>query len=216
MPAGKSTRQLSRKLMHSIHQHSVRTLRRTEGEMPAAMRHAWARNRSTDGGKATSTYTGQGAWLRATPGSAAHTINNEAFRFNIGYRLGLDAPGAGQRCRRPLRLGQGPICQGQLYVLGLHAVAFARHANRHRHDELRDHLARYARSSGVTATIEQARPADDAPRHARPMHTADVRLMDTEANTTWIDFMVTAAQPTRPLTDSLREAEQHANVGNTG
>ena len=30
MPVGKSTRQLSRKLMHSIHQHSVRTLRRTE------------------------------------------------------------------------------------------------------------------------------------------------------------------------------------------
>ena len=33
--------------------------------------------------------------------------------------------------------------------------------------------------------------------------------MDTEANTTWLDVMVTAAQPTRPITDSLREAEQH-------
>ena len=147
------------------------------------MRHAWARNRPTDGGTAASNYTGQGAWLRATPGSPAHTINNEAFRFNLGQRLGLDTPGAGQRCRRPLRLGQGPICQGQLDVLGLHAAACARHTNRHRHDELRDHLAQYARSSGVTATIEQARPADDAPRHARPMHTADVHLMDTEANT---------------------------------
>ena len=209
MPAGKSTRQLSRKLMHSIHQHSVRTLRRTEEDMSAAMRHAWARNRATDGGTAASVYTGQGAWLRATPGSTAHTITNEAFRFNVGHRLGLDTPGAGQRCRRPLRLGQGPICQGQLDVLGLHAAACARHTNRHRHDELRDHLAQYARSSGITATIEQARPADDAPRHARPMHTADVHLMDAEANTTWIDVMVTAAQPARSITDSLREAEQH-------
>ena len=209
MPAGKSTRQLSRKLMHSIHQHSVRTLRATEGDMSAAMRHAWARNRSTDGGTAAPVYTRQGAWLRATPGSATHTINNEVFRFNLGHRIGLDTPGAGQRCRRPLRLGQGPICQGHLDVLGLHAAACARHTNRHRHDELRDHLAQYARSSGVTATIEQARPADDAPRHARPTHTADARLMDTEANATWIDVMVTVAQPARPLTDSLREAEQH-------
>ena len=216
MPAGKSTRQLSRKLMHSIHQHSVRTLRRTEEDMPAAMRHAWARNRPTDGGTAASSYTGQGAWLRATPGSTAHTINNEAFSFNIGQRLGLDTPGAGQRCRRPLRLGQGPICQGQLDALGLHAAACARHTNRHRHDELRDHLAQYARSSGVTATIEQARPADDAPRHARPMHTADVHLMDTEANTTWIDVMVTAAQPARPSHRQPARAAASTSAENMG
>ena len=138
--------------------------------------------------------------MAARPPPPTYTITNEAFRLNIGNRLGLDAPGAGQRCRRPLRLGQGPICQGQLDVLGLqcHAAACAQHTNRHRHDELREHLAQYARSGGVTATIEQARSADDAPRHARPMHTADVRLMDTEANATWIDVMVTAAQPARP------------------
>ena len=41
------------------------------------------------------------------------------------------------------------------------------------------------------------------------MHTADVHMMDTETNTTWIDVMVTAAQPTRPLTESLRDAETH-------
>ena len=95
MPEGKSTRQLSRKLMHGIRLHSVRTLRRTEGEMPAAMRHNWARNRSTDGGTAATAYTSQGAWLRATPSNAAYTVANETFRFNIGHRLGLVAPGAG-------------------------------------------------------------------------------------------------------------------------
>ena len=62
---------------------------------------------------------------------------------------------------------------------------------------------------GSRQPSSRPRPADDAPRHARPMHTADVRLMDTEANETWIDVMVTAAQPARPITDSLREAEQH-------
>ena len=67
MPVGKSTRELSRKLMHSIHQHSVRTLRRTEEDMPAAMRHAWARNRPTDGGTAASSYTGQGAGFEPPP-----------------------------------------------------------------------------------------------------------------------------------------------------
>ena len=103
MPEGTSTRQLSRKLMHSIHPHSVRTLRRTEGE-----RHSWARDRSTDDGKAATAYTGQGAWLRATPATAVYTIANEVFLFNLGHRLGLDAPRAGQGCRRALRLGQGP------------------------------------------------------------------------------------------------------------
>ena len=33
------------------------------------------------------------------------------------------------------------------------------------------------------------------------------RVRNTEANTTWVDVMVTAAQPGRPITDSLREAE---------
>ena len=207
VPEGKSTRQLSRKVMHSIRLQSVRTLWRTEGEMPAAMRHNC--DPQPQQGTAAPAYTGQGAWLRATLGSTTYTIANEAFRFNIGHRLGLDAAGAGQGCRRALRLGQGPTCQGQLDILGLHAAACARHTNRHRHDELRDHLAQYARSSGITATIEQARPADDAPRQARPMHTADVHMMDTDANTTWTDVMVMAAQPTRPIAESLREEETH-------
>ena len=103
--------------------------------MPAAMRHNWARNRSTDGGTAATAYTGQGAWLRATPGTATYTIANEAFRFNLGHRLGLDAPGAGQGCRRTLRLGQGPTCQEQLDILGLHAAACARPGS----TELLDH-----------------------------------------------------------------------------
>ena len=126
MPEGKSTRQLSRKPMHGIHLHSVSSLRREEGNMSAAMKHSWARNRSKDEGTANSSYTGQGAWLRATPGTAANTISKEAFHFNLGHRLGLNAPGAGQACRRALRLGQGPTCQGRLDVLGLHAAACAR------------------------------------------------------------------------------------------
>ena len=121
-------------------------------------------------------------------------------RFNIGHRLGLDA-GEG-RCD----WGKVPPARGmQLDILGLHEATCAWHTNRHRHDELRDHLAQYARSGGVTATIEQAWPADDAPRHARCVH---VRLMDADANTTWIDVMVTAAQPARPITENLREAER--------
>ena len=41
------------------------------------------------------------------------------------------------------------------------------------------------------------------------MHTADVHMMDTDANITWKDVMVTAAPPTRPITESLRDAETH-------
>ena len=159
--------------------------------MTAAMRHTWARNRSTDGGAAASTYTVKGRGSEpppATQHTLSVTITNEAFRFNIGNRLGLDAPGQDRDAGRHWRVPGTPTGIGMMNS---------------------NHLAQCARSSGVTATIEQARPADDAPRQARPMHTADVRVMDTEANTTWIDVMVTAAQPARPITDSLREAEQH-------
>ena len=150
------------------------------------MRHNWAHNRGKDDGTATCTYTGQGAWLRATPGSATTTISNEAFRLNTAHWMGINAPGAGQPRRRALRLGQGPTCQGWLDGLGVHAAACARHTNRHRHDELRDHLAQteYARTAGITATIEQA-------------------------NTTWVDAMITAAPPARPITESLRGAAAH-------
>ena len=76
-------------------------------------------------------------------------------------------------------------------------------------DEVRDHLAQYVCVVGMTATIEQARPADNAPRHARPMHTADVRVMDAEANATWVDVVITAAPPARPITERLTEADAH-------
>ena len=82
-------------------QYSPSECQKTEG----AMRHNRARNRSTDDGRAATAYTGQGAWLRATPATAASTIANEAFRSNLGHRLGLDGPGAAQGCRRALRLG---------------------------------------------------------------------------------------------------------------
>ena len=170
------------------------------------MRHNWARIRSKDDGTANSSYTGQGAWLRATPGNANNTISN--FRYNLGHRLGPTAPRAGHACRRALRLGQGPTRQGQLDELGLHAAACARHTNRHRHDELRDHIAQHACTASI-ADIEQTRPANDAPRHARPMRTADVRMMDAEANATWVDVMITAAQPARLITENLQEAEAH-------
>ena len=162
---GKSTRHLSRKLMHSIHLHGVNSLKREESNMSAAMRHNWARNRSRNECTANSHYTGQGAWLRATPGNAANTISNETFRCILGHRLGLNAQGAGQVCRKTLRLGQGPTCQRRLNELGLHAAACARHTNRHRHDELRDHIGHYLRTAGI---------ASPSSRHGLPMMHIDM------------------------------------------
>ena len=91
---------------------------------------------------------------------------------------------------------------GRLERYGRH---IERERERHRHDELRES----ARTAGITATIEQARPADDAPRHARPMHTVDVHMMDAETDAAWVDVMITAAPSAPPITESLREAEAH-------
>ena len=183
MPEGKSTRQLSRKLMHSIHLHSVRT----QGEQRA-------RCRQPCGTTGHATAARMGAWppphtqgrgrgyepppaTRPTPLPTRHsdsTLDTDWVWTPQGRVKDAEGRCDWTRSHLPRALGHPWFTRSRV----------ARRTNRHRHDELTDHLAQYARSSGVTATIEQARPADDAPRHARPMHTADVRMMDTEANTT--------------------------------
>ena len=76
---------------------NVSSLRREEDNMSAAIKHNWARNRSNDEGTANSSYTGQGAWLRATPGTAANTISSEAFRFNLSRSRKPEVPSGQDR-----------------------------------------------------------------------------------------------------------------------
>ena len=72
-----------------------------------------------------------------------------------------------------------------------------------------DCIAQYARSAGITATIEQARSAKEAAAADKPAHTADIYMMDAAAHETWVDVMITAAHPARPIDQSLREAKTH-------
>ena len=90
-------------------------------------------------------------------------------------------------------------------ALGLHAARCARHTGLHRRDDVRDHLAQYARTAGVTATVEQNRPMDEP--GARPVHRADVYLIDQQAKEMWLDVRITTATLDIPVERALGEAE---------
>ena len=153
MPDGKSTKQLTRKLMHQVHHKSVGNAWRRRGAFPAALRYGWLRNLTRDDPDKPEGFSGQGARLRALPTTEATTIPDRAYRWGLQQRLGQDAPLTGQRCGKLLRGGTGPRCGAVMDAFGLHAARCARHTGLHRHKDVRDHLAQYARAAGVTATV---------------------------------------------------------------
>ena len=58
---------------------------------------------------------------------------------------------------------------------------------------------------GVTATVEQNGPMDEA--GARPVHRADVHLIDQQAKEMWLDVRVATVTPDVPVERALGEAE---------
>ena len=97
MPAGKSTTQLTRKLMHQVHHKSVSNAWRRRGAFPAGLRYGWLRNLTRDDAEKLEGFSGQGVRLRALSTDAATTIPDRAYRWGLQQRLGQGAPHTGQR-----------------------------------------------------------------------------------------------------------------------
>ena len=77
--------------------------------------------------------------------------------------------------------------------MAIHAARCARHTGLHRRNDVRDHVAQYAHVEGVAATVEQNRPMDEA--GARPVHRADIYLIDQQAKEMWLDVRIATAAP---------------------
>ena len=95
------------------------------------------------------------------------TIPDYMSHWGFQQRLGCDAPGAGRTCARP--------------ACGVHSSTCSWGQVCKRHDELRDLIAHAARQVGMAATIEQnIAPEPDTPGDVRPIHRADVRIVEPD------------------------------------
>ena len=83
-----------------------------------------------------------------------------------------------------------------------------------RHDQVRDHIAKVARQAGLTAQIEQKmlipgqtqEDGEPAPGSVRPLHRADVHIIEPAGSEIWIDVRIHTAHIDQPIgRDLLRE-----------
>ena len=85
-----------------------------------------------------------------------------------------------------------------------------------RHDRVRDHIALVARQAGLTAQIEQTmfvpgQTLDDgrpAPGSVRPIHRADLHIIEPTGSELWLDVRIHTVAPDLPVTRELLREEQ--------
>ena len=117
--------------------------------------------------------------------------------------LWSDTPG-GKRCNHildPLARHAG-LCNKGLYT--------------RRHDRVRDHIALVARQAGLTAQIEQnmfipgqtLEDGQPAPGSVRPIHRADLRIIEPKGSELWLDVRIHTVAPNVPVTRELLREEQ--------
>ena len=84
-------------------------------------------------------------------------------------------------------------------------------------DVVRDHIAKVAREAGLTAQIEQnmlipgqtQEDGEPAPGSVRPLHRADVHIVEPMGSEIWIDVRVHTAHVDQPIgQELLREEHQ--------
>ena len=125
---------------------------------------------------------------------------------------GFPAPGAGQKCGRTPQGGKP--CNAILDDFGRHAGLCNKGLYTRRHDQVRDHIAKVARQAGLTAQIEQKmlipgqtqEDGEPAPGSVRPLHRADVHIIEPTGSDIWIDVRIHTAHVEQPIgRDLLRE-----------
>ena len=84
--------------------------------------------------------------------------------MGVTVGFGLKSPGAGHLCGKQFPGARQP-CKAPLDAIGRHVAWCARRAREIRHNRLRDFLVEYVKTTGATATSEQAMPL---PRDSQP------------------------------------------------
>ena len=207
-----SLRHLSRKLTQSRDSAAINAFWLRRQDLPPRLRHAWLCNLLGDNPARPASHHGHGDWLHTLPGRWETTLLDPVFRWGLQHRLGFPAPGAGQKCGRTPQGGKP--CNAILDDFGRHAGLCNKGLYTRRHDQVRDHIAKVARQAGLTAQIEQKmlipgqtqEDGEPAPGSVRPLHRADVHIIEPAGSEIWIDVRIHTAHVDQPIgRDLLRE-----------
>ena len=109
----------------------------------------------------------------------------------------------------------GKRCQHILDPYGRHAAYCTKGLHTRRHDRIRDLITKLARQAGLTANTEQAMLIPDqlqedgqpAPGSVRPIHRADVHIIEPQGSELWLDVKIHTVGPDLPMAKELLREE---------
>ena len=206
-------RHLSRKLTRSIHSKAVSDLWKRRAELEDTLRHQWFRNLPGDSPAQPDSYHGHGEWLHCLPGKWETALLDPVFR--LGPVTGpqpttwISCPGHGKALWPNPPRGQATPTHPR--------PMWSRCSMLHirRHDRTRDLITKLARQAGLTATTEQAMLIPDqiqqdgqpAPGSVRPIHRADVHIIEPQGSELWLDVKIHTVAPEHSIAKELLREE---------
>ena len=205
-PPGLSVRHLSRKLTRSIHSKAVSELWKRRAELEDTLRRQRFRNLPGNSPAQPDSYHGHGEWLHCLPSKWETALLDPVFRLGLSQRLGYmpkmrqNPPG-------------GTQCQLLLDLHERHAACCTKGLHTRLHDRIRDLITKLAWQAGLTATTEQAvlipdqtqRDGQPAPGSVRPIHRADVHIIEPQGSELWLDVKIHTVAPEHSVPKELPE-----------
>ena len=109
----------------------------------------------------------------------------------------------------------GEEVPAHLRPYGRHAACCTKGLHTRRHDRVRDLITKLARQAGLTATTEQAMLIPDqiqadgqpAPGSVRPIHRADIHIIEPQGSELWLDVKIHTVGPDLPVNRELLREE---------
>ena len=101
----------------------------------------------------------------------------------------------------------GKRCQHVLDPYGRHAACCTKGLHTRRHDRIRDLIIKLARQAGLTGTTEQAMLIPDHDQLVRPIHRADVHIIEPQGSELWLDVKTHTVGPDLTVAKELLREE---------
>ena len=122
------------------------------------------------------------------------------------------------KTKRGRREGDGKKTSRQFATndpYGRHTACCTKGPHTRRHDRIRDLITKLARQAGLTASTEQAMLIPDqlqedgqpAPGSVRPIHRADVHIIEPQGSELWLDVKIHTVGPDLPVAKELLREE---------
>ena len=152
--------------------------------------------------------------LLCLPGKWETTLLDPVFRLGLCQGLGYPAPGTGQRCCRTPPAGNAHKRWTNSADMRFAVTPDDLIAS----DSWSNLLANFARQAGLTATTDQAMAllipdqimpdGQPAPGSVRPIHRADVHIIDPVGSELWLDVKIHTVAPDLAIAKELPREEQ--------